>query len=115
MLRYFDMSEFDCSETGENKMDQSFLAELDELRNVCGFAFVVNSGYRSPLHSIEAAKPKPGMHTLGVAADIAVADGRNRYTLVSNAMQMGFSGIGIAKSYVHLDMRFSDEVMWVYD
>ena len=113
-MRYFDISEFDCSETGENEMNADTLQALDELRGVCGFAFVVTSGYRSPLHSIEAAKPKPGMHTLGVAADIAVADSRNRYTLVAQAIRHGFSGIGIGKDFVHLDFRNDNGVMWVY-
>ena len=42
-MRYFDLSEFDCHETGENEMSAPFLDVLDELRNICGFAFVVNS------------------------------------------------------------------------
>jgi len=113
-MKYFTVSEFDCSETGENEMNVDFMESLDELRKRCGFAFVVTSGYRSPRHSIEAAKPRPGNHTLGIAADIYVADNTNRYTLVSEAIRHGFSGIGIGKDFIHLDFRNEDGVMWVY-
>jgi hypothetical protein len=111
---YFDISEFDCHETGENEMSHDFLLALDKLREVCGFPFVINSGYRSTKHSLEAIKDKPGTHTKGIAADISVTNSSNRFDLIDNAIQHGFSGIGIDLSYIHLDMRSSAEVMWVY-
>jgi uncharacterized protein YuzE len=111
---YFDISEFNCHETGENEMNHDFLVALDRLREICGFPFVINSGYRSIKHSLEALKDKPGTHTKGIAADIKVTTGHNRFVLIDNAIHHGFSGIGIAKNYIHLDMRNSAEVMWVY-
>jgi len=113
-MKYFSLSEFDCSETGKNEMNKDFLQSLDHLRGICGFPFVITSGYRSPLHSVEAAKDKPGTHTLGIAADIACTGSVDRFNLVSNAIRHGFSGIGIAKTFIHLDMR-NTEVMWVYE
>lgn len=110
--RYFDISEFDCKETGENEMDPNFVKDLDTLRSRCEFPFVVTSGYRSPNHSIEKAKKKPGMHSTGRAVDIAVNNGAQRYKLVKEAMSMGFTGIGIYKSHVHLDQRNKNFVMW---
>ena len=70
-LRYFDLSEFACKHTGENRMNPDFLVRLDELRHRCGFPFQITSGYRDPSHPVEARKDKPGQHSLGVAADIA--------------------------------------------
>ena len=113
-MRYFTVEEFNCTHTGENQMNLEFMEALDELRGICGFPFVVRSGFRAASHPIEAAKAVSGMHTLGIAADIAVADSRNRYTLVSQAIRHGFSGIGIGKDFVHLDFRNEDGVMWVY-
>ena len=110
---YFDISEFDCQETGENEMDEYFLVCLDELRGACGFPFIITSGYRSPEHSIEAAKEEPGKHAQGVAADIQVRGGWQRHKVVSEAIRLGFSGIGVAKGFVHVDHR-DDQVMWVY-
>ena len=73
-FKYFNLSDFNCQETGENEMDLDFIRDLDELREACGFPFIVTSGYRSPSHSIEAKKEKPGMHAHGIAADIQVRD-----------------------------------------
>ena len=33
LVKYFKLEEFDCQETGENKMDPDFLEKLDELRH----------------------------------------------------------------------------------
>ena len=113
-MRYFKISEFDCKETGENKMQKEFLNKLDELRHYCGFAFVVNSGYRSVNHSAEINKPKGGTHTKGIAADIRVNNGMQRIEVVSKALELGFTGIGVAKSFVHVDTRDDTPVMWTY-
>jgi len=114
MLRYFDISEFDCSETGENKMDSVFLLALDSLRDACGFPFVITSGYRSPKHSIEAVKDKPGTHAQGIACDIKVSNGEQRRAVVAHAISLGMTGIGVAKTFVHVDARKTTPVMWTY-
>ena len=111
--QYFDLSEFDCSETGENEISPVFVAKLDRLRALCGFPFVITSGYRSPQHSVEAVKSNPGTHAYGIAADIAVSGGAQRFTLVKNALALGFTGIGAAKDFVHVDTR-TTPAMWVY-
>ena len=115
-FRYFDIEDFACQQTGENDIRWDFVSALDDLRGVCGFPFIVTSGYRSPLHSIEAAKEKPGRHTFGNAADIAVSNGAERYAIVSNAIKLGvFRGIGVAKTFIHVDTRETDTpVIWTY-
>lgn len=113
-FRYFKIEDFACSETGENKIQWEFVSALDDLRGVCGFPFVVTSGYRSPRHSIEAEKSKPGRHTQGNAADIKVSNGSQRHAIVSNAIKLGFKGIGVAQSFIHVDTRKTEPVMWTY-
>jgi uncharacterized protein YcbK (DUF882 family) len=114
-MRNFDISEFDCKETGENKMCSEFLSRLDLLRDACGFPFVITSGYRSESHSVEIRKDNPGMHTKGIAADIKVVSGWHRYKIVEAAISMGFKGIGVANGFVHVDDRKSQPVMWQYN
>lgn len=111
---YFKTEDFNCQETGENKMDPEFIRKLDELRAACGWPFVVTSGYRSPTHSIEVKKGIPGTHTQGIAADIKVTGGVQRMDIVQKAMDLGFSGIGVAKGFVHVDTRTTIPVLWVY-
>lgn len=113
-LRYFKLSEFDCQQTGENLMDPEFLLMLDALRHECGFSFTITSGYRSPKHSIEAAKAKPGTHAQGIAADIATTDAHQRFLIVSNAVKLNFQGIGIARSFIHVDSRTTKPRVWSY-
>lgn len=114
-LKYFDIDEFACSETGENEISYSFVTQLDALREACGFPFVITSGYRSTTHSSEVSKPNgPGQHCLGIAADIAVNGGAQRFILVKQALEMEFTGIGVAKSFIHIDQRETTPMMWSY-
>ena len=114
-MKYFDISEFDCKETGENEMNALFLSMLDKLREDCGFPFVITSGYRSVNHSAEINKLNGGgTHTKGIAADIAVSGGSQRMKVVKEALSMGFSGVGVANGFVHVDIRDSIPVIWTY-
>ena len=72
MYKYFTEDELKCRHTGECKMDKDFMKVLDEIREECGFAFVITSAYRSPKHPIEAKKSRPGAHASGKAVDILV-------------------------------------------
>jgi len=112
--KYFKISDFDCQETGENEMEPDFIDQLDDLREACGFPFIVTSGYRRPLNSFEKRKATPGTHAQGIAADIKVSGGQQRRLIVKKALELGFGGIGIAKGFVHIDIRCSKEVMWCY-
>ncbi len=112
--KYFSIEEFDCQQTGENEMVDEFIHKLDELREACGFPFKITSGYRSPSHSIEARKAKPGTHAQGIACDIYVSGGAQRHTIIKEAMRLGFTGIGVAKTFVHVDIRDTTAVAWQY-
>ena len=113
-LRYFKDEEFVCSYSGRCEMDKNFLDELDQLRWLCGFPFKINSGFRDARHPQEAIKAQPGTHAQGIAADIAVANGIERRAIVSNAIEMGFGGIGVAQTFVHVDIRDGKPVIWCY-
>ena len=113
-MKYFDITEFDCQETGENEMNEQFLEMLDVLRENCGFPFVITSGYRSIEHSIEQRKTKGGTHTQGIASDIKITDSKKRMIIVTEALRLGFTGIGIADTFIHVDIRETTPVMWTY-
>ena len=118
-LKYFSKAEFSCQYTGENKIEDSLLLKIDELRERCGFPFIITSGYRSLAHPIERAKKtNTGTHAQGIAADIRVRDGVQRFKIVEEAIKMGFTGIGVATDFVHVDIRSLDTnespVMWCY-
>ena len=114
-LKFFTREEFDCQVSGTNNMELEFLEKLDQLRGACGFPFEVTSGYRHPtLHPIERKKDVPGTHAQGIAADIKITNAADRYTIVANALNLGFTGIGIADTFVHVDTRGTTPVIWLY-
>ena len=113
--KWFTEAEMRCRETQECDMKPEFMWALDELRERCGFPFKITSGFRSVKHSAERNKSNGGgTHTKGIAADIAVANGEQRMKIVREALDMGFGGIGVARTFVHVDMRTTTPVMWTY-
>jgi uncharacterized protein YcbK (DUF882 family) len=105
-LKNFSLDEFNCQVTGENRMEQAFLEKLDALRT---------AGYRHPTeHYIEAAKEVPGTHAQGIAADIKTISSAQRHRVVSEAMKLGFTGVGVASNFVHVDTRGTTPIMWLY-
>lgn len=121
-LKYFKWDDFACSETGENEFNEDFAVMLDELRHRCGFPFMIGrdkngvqhgSAYRSPRHSVEVNKSKPGKHAEGIAADIP-CNSAQAYIIMYHAFLMGFKGIARGKGFVHVDNRDSTPVVWSY-
>lgn len=115
---HFSKSEFDCQETGENEMKPAFVDRLQALRYEYNRPMIITSGYRSPRHSIEAAKDKPGAHASGRACDIRVGPGQDVHDLVALAIRFGFTGIGISQRegrprFVHLD-TLDRKAIWSY-
>ena len=102
----FSEAEFTCSHTGKCEMQASFMEKLQQLRTEYGKAMTVTSGYRHETHPVEAKKDRPGIHTMGLAADIACG-GADAYHILQIAFKLGFTGIGVAQSgrnrFLHLD------------
>ena len=113
-MKYFKLEEFNCTHTNKNEMDDEFLEKLDKLRELCGFPFKITSGYRDETHPNEVKKEVPGTHNQGIAADIAVSNGTERMTIVKMAVVLKFNGIGVAKTFVHVDTRTTTPVLWTY-
>lgn len=103
----FEEREFVCSHTGRCDMDPAFMEKLQALRERYNKPMTITSGFRDPSHPVEAGKDRPGMHTMGIAADIA-CNGQEAYHILSLAFDCGFTGIGIAQKghnrFIHLDI-----------
>ena len=103
----FSFAELACQETGECRMDPLTMDRLQLLRSQYGQPLIISSGYRSPEHKIEAAKPTgPGTHAKGRAIDVACA-GVDAYEILTEALIVGFTGIGVSQQgaarFLHLD------------
>lgn len=117
-LKYFNRSEFDSPDiegSGENMSDELLLL-LDEIREKAGFAFKINSGYRTESHNKKVGGVSSSSHTKGLAVDIACSNSRQRAVIIQLALSKGINRIGIAKSFIHLDIdkEKSPLVVWLY-
>ena len=121
MSKYFKPTERGLDDGRYEKLNPKLLEQLDELRELYGKPITITSSYRGPDHPIEAAKPNgPGVHSLGVAVDIASVGGTQTLELVRAAIAVGFERIGISRkhNFIHLDI--ADEThqrtksIWTY-
>lgn len=98
-----------------DKMDANFLSKLDEAREYAGIPFKINSAYRSPTHP-ESIKNPTSSHIKGLAVDISVKDSRTRFIVLNALIQVGFTRIGIADTFIHVDLSVdkSNKVIWTY-
>jgi len=109
----FKKEEFACRHCGKDGISSLLLDKLQSMRTDLGFPFVISSGYRCEDHEIEKQKRlngKPmGAHNEGLAVDI-LCNSAEAYTILSNASNYGFTGIGVNQKgnynlrYIHLDI-----------
>lgn len=89
-----------------------FMKKLQELRLFFGKPMVVTSGARCEAHNVKIGGSAKSKHISGMAIDVATPW---RWDLVQIAMQQGFHGIGIARTYLHLDTRpLEERAIWQY-
>jgi uncharacterized protein YcbK (DUF882 family) len=87
---------------------------LEQLRVYCGFPFYITSGARCDAYNAKVGGVKKSRHPKGEAFDIEVPADR-RYDLIAAAVALGWFGIGIAKTFIHLDVRDkADKAVWDY-
>jgi zinc D-Ala-D-Ala carboxypeptidase len=124
VLNYFNFQEFDSpDEIGSGmpteqggKMNKEFLFKLDEARMLAGTPFRITSGYRTEAHNKKVKGVKGSSHTKGCAVDIAVNSGLQRSAIVCALAKVGFTRIGIAKTFVHVDSdKEKQNSIWLYD
>lgn len=97
-------------------LDTKLVDMLDELRGICGFPFIITSGYRTPEENAKIKGSVAGSaHTKRLAVDILCTDSKKRIKIIGEAYLMGFVGIGADKQFVHLDIDTSEKQrVWLY-
>ena len=56
----------------------------------------------------------PELTPKGSQADIKITNAADRLKLVHSALSLGFTGIGVASDFIHVDTRGTTPVMWTY-
>lgn len=117
---YFTSQEFDSPDkpgSGE-LIDPILVQKLDSMRVIVGFPIIINSGVRTTEHNKLVGGKKYSAHTAPCycAVDIKVKNGTQRDKLIRAAMQVGITRIGIAETFLHIDIDSSkpQHVIWTY-
>ena len=122
-LKYFELSEFDSpdQENSGVNMDHTFLRMLDKAREIAGISFKINSGYRSETHNLKVGgvprseTNRGSSHLYGFAADISCTNSNHREIIVRSLIKAGFTRLGVAKSFIHVDNDPNKvDALWLY-
>ena len=99
----------------EDNMSKEFLFVLDEAREFAGIPFIINSAYRSPEHPLSIKNPSSS-HIKGLAVDIKATDSVTRFKIVKALIEVGFTRIGIADTFIHVDLDLdkTQNIIWTY-
>ena len=116
--RYFKDAEFArCSPSCSiDDMEQSFLDKLDALRERCGMPLLLTSAYRSVEWELSKGRRTDGDHPRRRGVDIAANTNATRFKIVKAALELGFTRIGVANTFVHVgDVPANPQnVLWLY-
>lgn len=100
----FSPEELACKHCGAlpDPLDTEFLDKLQSMRSLLG-PLRVNSGHRCRTHNLAVGGAAYSQHK-ALAVDIHLPKDRE-LDFYNTALQLGFLGIGLGSSFIHLDMR----------
>ncbi len=116
-MKHFTMNEFaspDLPESGE-RMQWNFLDTLEEARFLAKVPFKITSGYRTITHNKKVGGSETSSHLKGIAVDISCTDSASREKILYGLISAGFVRIGIAKTFIHVDLDTNKpDAIWLY-
>ena len=116
-IENFSLEEFECPcDNCGLSLANDLVLKLQVLRSRVG-PLNINSGLRCPDYNAKIGGVKSSYHLTGEAVDIDTSKwaGSRKFELIEAAIQIGFTGIGIAKTFIHLDIRSDrDPAVWTY-
>jgi uncharacterized protein YcbK (DUF882 family) len=105
LTKHFNDSEFRNSSL--RPMDEELIIKLECLRLSTGLVIKINSGVRTEEENRQAGGTSNSQHLLGKAVDISTRGytSEEKYRMLIEAARIGFTGIGIYDTFIHLDVR----------
>lgn len=100
-----------------NNINQELLSVLKKVSNDYGSKLHINSGYRSQAHNDSIPNSaKSSAHLDGDAVDIHTGSYSNTIRMGRIAKKHGIVRMGIANSYIHLDVaKDKSQTRWTYN
>jgi len=95
-----------CNTFKFTKKSERQIKMVQKLRDAIDSPLKVNSWYRCKIYNAKVGGAKKSKHLLCIATDIRARRGtKRRRLLLRFAAQIGFTGIGYYKNFIHLDSR----------
>lgn len=105
VTRNFNVREFKCPDCGSvDTLDRGLILNLQWIRDQIGRPLCVSSGYRCGPYNAKVGGAPLSQHQYGRAADV-YATGVSSKRLAQLAEQVGFNGLFIYSSHIHVDTR----------
>lgn len=89
---------------------------LDKARELAGIPLKISSGKRTASENKSAGGVEGSAHLLGYAVDLVCTDSSSRSKIINSLIKVGFTRIGIGKTFVHADCdpNKPQQVIWHY-
>ncbi len=107
---YFNLQEFECPCCKCVMVHSDLLTNLIKLRKLVNEPIFINSGYRCKTYNNQVGGVATSYHLFGMAVDV-YARNINISSLAIHAQQVGFKGIGVYGTFLHLDVR-PEKYIW---
>lgn len=108
LTKNFNLQEFECTHPDHRHVvvDEELVEKLQKLRDRLDVPLVINSAYRCPERNKQVGGVKNSQHIKGKAADISLETiDVDIERLAQIAHSVGFDGIGLYNTFIHLDVR----------
>lgn len=117
--KYFKAGEFTNAQKTHtiSELKSEFVDLMDKMRGECGFAWKIESGYRTVAeNNLLPDSASNSAHTTREAVDIYCVDSRKRQILLDVVRKNGINRIGIGDTFIHIDVSktLPQNVTWVY-
>ena len=111
---HFHATEFTCrcGDCYVQCVDLGLIESLELLRIQFSKPIFITSGFRCFYHNRASGGSTNSLHLSGLAADIKI-NGIDTETIYMKAKSL-FKGLGLAKSFLHVDKRLGEPAFWTY-
>ena len=112
----FNRAEYACKcGCGRDNIKDELAASVQLVRDIIKRSIVITSGIRCEAHNTAIKATSSSSHIDGWAADLAYNGSAERYQLLNAVIQV-FDRVGIAKTFIHVDVDStkSPGVVWLY-
>lgn len=96
-------------------LDKELVSKLETARKAAGVPFRITSGLRTCAANTVAMGVEGSAHLKGLAVDLAIESGLDRFAIVRGLLAAGFVRVGVYNRHVHVDLDAEkpQNVLWV--